>query len=390
MTTTVGNTYYQGPNPLGDKPGDAPDGVKDKTADAVEQKAKAAIEKLIETYRKNDGKTPLGGDGTAATPILIGAQEMSPSDVGILIGSLMNKVIGGGVKLSKSMIMANMKKQISANKEALQKFMDAIKKAAKAAKAGVLSKAFGWAGVALGALASAALIVGGILTANPALMIAGGFLMASTIVGATTMAVASTDAGKKFMKDNPWFATTMMVLQITLAVCSLGAGVYGAVTAATTASATTTASVTAETTAEVGSEAATEAATETATEAASETATEVAQESSQAMTKTEAFFNLLKSAPTKWQTYVALAQAGSQIGKGGTDIYVGVKEHDAAVDQADSDDATADAKMYQALIDDEIKRIQDLEKTLSGAMKIVMNMESHGHSTISKAIREMI
>ncbi|MCB1804962.1 MAG: hypothetical protein KDJ99_07375, partial [Candidatus Competibacteraceae bacterium] len=227
-----------------------------------------------------------------------------------MIGSLMDKMISSGIKTSKTLIQNNMTQEISANNKALANIEKAIKHAAKAKKGGFWSKALGWAGVVAGAIVSVALMT------NPVTFAAGAFLMASTIVGATTMAVSSTKAGQEFMKKNPWFATTMMVLQITLAVCSLGAGIYGAVSAAST-------------------EAATTAATTAAEESAETTATTVAEESAETTATTAAesgqstVLEGLRTSASQWQTYATLAQAGIQAGKGGTDIYVGVQDGEA-------------------------------------------------------------
>ena len=234
----------------------------------------------------------ISAEGAMAQPGVV-----SPDSMVLLLAAISNKMASERSKGLQSSIKARGDEKQLKHKETAQKLLKALKAQSKSKTGALVGKIFGWVAVALMFVVAAAVaVVSGGLAAAP-LFAAATITLGVMIMQETGGTEKLMDATNMSQKDRMIFsismAVAMLVINLTAAALSFGAGSAGAVSAVAEVAevsaevGTEATAAVAEGAAEAGAEGASIAA-ETAAETASETAATAAETAAETATESTA------------------------------------------------------------------------------------------------------
>lgn len=261
-----------------------------------------------------------------AAPPLPPPPKMSIEDLTLALTALGAKIAETRQQTSIAEIKGNMAKQTAENKERLAKIEESAKKADEAKKSGVWGKVFGWVATIAATIAAVALSITGVGA------LVGAALIAAAVIGLTMQIVNEIPAAKEWMANHSAFGWVMMGVQVALSVCTLGAGLAGAI----------------------------------------KTATDVAWKSAVAMIGKVA--NLLGSTAT--------------VGGGASGVATAILNYEASGARVDAKAIEAELQKLQGLLDEEMARLkkmmEEAEESVSMCMGIMSGASQAKQNVIAK------
>lgn len=313
-----------GPTDVSAKPGIQPQALQPEQFEEVKQ---ILSNYITVSHAKAEELKALGWTGAEKKPSLE-KPVLNIEDMTRALMEIQTKLQDEQIKFSKEDIKVAMEKKKGLHEERLQKIRESIDKMAEAKKAGVFGKVFGWIATAVMCVAAVAMACTGVGAVASAMMITGAALM-------LTMQIASETGLMDYLADK-WGSEAVLGLQIALTVASialsLGAGAFAAPAAAASTSAQVAARV-------------------------------VAQ--------------------------VARIVGGiATMGAGAAGIGTAVKMKDAEDARADSMDIIAFMKKLQMMVEDEMKRVQEVLRKMQEGVDVVMQILSGQIDTKSFLIQQ--
>ncbi|MEE4378855.1 MAG: type III secretion system translocon subunit SctE [Candidatus Competibacteraceae bacterium] len=343
------------------------------------------IEHLVSDYLKTYQNSGAG----ASAPVLDSpSTDIGVESLGVEVTSLVADRLENGMRAANNSIKADMKRSAEETKKRIQDLLDSVKKMAKSKKAGKWAKAFSFVGAVVGIAVGVAVMAAAGWTGVGA--VAGACIIAASGI-ALGMAIAqSVPASQEWMQKHPAFGYAMMAVQILLAVCSMGAGIYAAATSIGTEVAVDTVEDGLELT-EQGSELA-ESGTNAAEDGSqiAEDGAEIAEDGASAgestqetvqQTAQKTFLKALKGYLSSIQFYATLAQAATQAGGGAAGIVSDVAAGEAGQDQSDALDHKANMVELENFISDETAFAAKLNKAWTETFKLEASMLQSTHKT---------
>ncbi|NEX17291.1 MAG: hypothetical protein C1943_11815 [Halochromatium sp.] len=261
-----------------------------------------------------------------AAPPLPPPPKMSIEDLTLALTALGAKIAETRQQTSITEIKGNMAKQTAENKERLAMIEESAKKADEAKKSGVWGKVFGWVATIAATIAAVALSITGVGA------LVGAALIAAAVIGLAMQVVNEIPAAKEWMANHSAVGWVMMGVQVALSVCTLGAGLAGAL----------------------------------------KTATDVAWKSAVAMIGKVA--NLLGSTAT--------------VGGGASGVATAILNSEASGAQVDAKAIEAELLKLQGLLDEEMARLkkmmEEAEESVSMCMSIMSGASQAKQNVIAK------
>ncbi len=295
------------------------------------------------------------GLGTSSTPPGASTPQLpkpnlSGADIAALLLKLQSEVLERQASCSKDEILDLGEAKAKENKKNLQKIEEYAKKLEAAEKKQKKSKIFGWIGKAIAAIASVAMIVAGVaLTAaggaGAALVVAGAILLASTLL-TTTMEVLSEHG----IGLGDGIAALLEKFGVKSETAKLIGAIFQTVVIVAVAVAAAVASG--------GAAGAAQAA------------------------------NVLKAANII-RAVSGISQGVAEIGAGVTNILASVDRHDAEKTRADSMDIQKVLAKLQAMIEQEVDRLQEIIKNLDAGVSKVLQMMRGESDTQRQILQNM-
>jgi hypothetical protein len=178
-----------------------------------------------------------GQSRTSTVANMLDAPTLDADQAIALLQAISAKLRGENIESATEAVQANKEKQELLQQERMEMLVEALQAAADAKSSGTIGEVFAWIGVGLAiiaAVAATALTYGAAAPAS-ALVIAGCIAaITGAALAATSQVVQSIPGAMEGMgqEGQQAFMWTMMALQVTAAIVSLGAGAGSAANAA--------------------------------------------------------------------------------------------------------------------------------------------------------------
>lgn len=152
------------------------EGIKQIQAAVVAFVTTTTFEHKTSDKKVGDGSLP---PGTGTDPE-IASPTLSPADAALVLAALRDKILNEQAKTNSEQVKGDQLRRKEMAAQNLKKIEEAIEKIKDSKKSGLLGKIFGWIGAIFMALAAALVVAVGVLTANPAMVVAGVMLAMGT------------------------------------------------------------------------------------------------------------------------------------------------------------------------------------------------------------------
>lgn len=334
------------------------------TSTAVESTESPGKNKEI-TY---DGSTavPTANASLAGAPQLSleAPQPMNLEDMMLALIALRNAFSEKQAESSKEVIRADLSRKTEENKEQIKKMEEAIEKMEDAKKSGVFGQVFGWIGAVAAVVVAAALIATGIGAAAGALLIAGATLAMANMI--FTQAGGMEAIGPEAAKIVGW---VVLAAEVALAIASLGVGASKLIGKGVEKLAS-----------KLGPGMVKTLMKDTATKLAKDAAPMLATAGKKG-TDAHKFATVAK--------YVAISIQGTgMVGQGSASITSAVLTRDATEAQASAKGMEAAMLKFQAMMEEEIRRLKKLMDEMQEGVSIAMQVLSNATETKSAILQK--